>query len=259
LGHAILSAVACSSDGKTIAAVSGYERHRSEDLKPGQQTPLKVRLVTWNADAPDSGKMVESDLTASLPAEARVVLLLPLCAVIDSEGKRIAVASTIWSTRDNGNISSFGAVLVWDLATREEVFRRVTEEPLRSVVFDTPDRLLAAGGTIDGRVVEWDLTSGKEILSFRGHSKPIQALAIGPDGRLATGGVDRMVKLWELSTGRELMTLDGFSGEVTRLGFTRNGKSLIAATGMGLVSLFTTGGAGYSEWTPPEVRIFRGP
>lgn len=259
LSHALLSAVACSSDGKTIAAVSGYEQHRSEDLKPGQQTPLKVRLVTWDADAPDSGKMVESDLTASLPVEARAVLLLPLCAVIDSEGKRIAVASTVWSTQDNGNFNSFGAVLVWDLATREEVFRRVTEEPLRSAAFATTDRLLVAGGAIDGKVVEWDLTTGKEILSFRGHSKPIQALALGPDGRLATGGVDRVVKFWEMSTGRELMTLDGFSGEVTRLGFTRDGKSLIVATGVGLVSLFTMGGAGPSEWVPSEVRVFRGP
>jgi serine/threonine protein kinase/WD40 repeat protein len=258
LSHALLSVVACSSDGKTIAAVSGYEQHRSEDLKPGQPTPLKVRLVTWNAEALDSGSMVEADLTESLPAEARAVMLLPLCAVIDSEGKRIAVASTIWSTRDNGNISSFGAVLVWDLATRKEVFRRVTEEPLRAAVFDTADRLLVAGGVIDGKVVEWDLNSGKEILSFRGHSKPIQSLAIGPDGRLATGGVDRVVKLWELSTGRELMSLDGFSGEVTRLAFTRDGKSLIVATGVGLVSLFTMGGAGPTEWVPSEVKVFRG-
>ncbi|HEV3383914.1 MAG TPA: protein kinase [Gemmata sp.] len=259
LSHALLSAVACSSDGKTIAAVSGYEQHRSEDLKPGQPTPLKVRLVTWNADAPDSGKMVEADLTASLTAEASRVLLLPLCAVIDSEGKRIAVAATIWSTQENGNINSFGAVLVWDLATREEVFRRVREEPLRSAVFTATDRLLVAGGAIDGKVVEWDLTTGKELLSFRGHSKPIQALAIGPDGRLATGGVDRVVKFWEMSTGRELMTLDGFSGEVTRLGFTRDGKSLIAATGVGLVSLFSMGGVGPSEWVPSEVKVFRGP
>jgi serine/threonine protein kinase/WD40 repeat protein len=259
LSHALLSAVACSSDGKTIAAVSGYEQHISEDMKAGQPTPLKVRLVTWNAETPDSGKMVEADLTAFLPAEARAVLLLPLCAVIDSEGKRIAVASTIWSRQDNGNISSFGAVLVWDLATREEVFRRVTEEPFRAVVFDTADRLLAAGGAIDGRVVEWDLTSGKEILSFRGHSKPIQALAIGPDGRLATGGVDRVVKFWEMSTGRALITLDGFSGEVTRLGFTRDGKSLIVATGVGLVSLFSMGGVGPSEWIPAEVKVIRGP
>jgi WD40 repeat protein len=260
LSHALLSAVACSPDGKTIAAVSGYEQHRSEDLKPGQPTPLKVRLVTWNSDAPDSsGKMVEADLTASLPSDTKAVLLLPICAVIDSERKRIAVAATVWSTQHNGKISSFGALLVWDLATRQEVFRRVTEEPLRAVVFETTNRLLVAGGTIDGSVVEWDLTSGKEIISFRGHSKPIQALAIGPDGRLATGGVDRVVKLWEMNTGRELMTLDGFSSEVTHIAFSRDGKSLVAATGVGLVSLFTAGGVGPIELVPSEVKVFRSP
>lgn len=261
-GRSHLSQVACSPDGKIIAGVKGYD-HRTwaTGQKPDLPRPLKVRLVTWNAATPESSESVEADLTAAIPADADFSMAMPVSMAIDAEGKLVAAVFTnVWANQQNqSKYSSSGVVVVWDLGTRKEVFHRQTEQPLRAVVFDKAGRLLVGGGTTDGRVVGWDLGSGNEVLSLRGHTRPIQALAIGPDGRLATGGIDRVVKLWEISSGHELLTLDGFSREVTHLAFSQDGKTLIVATGPDWVSLLTTVGSVPTEWVPSEVKIFRGP
>ena len=53
------------------------------------------------------------------------------------------------------------------------------------------------------------LSTGKELITFKGHTNIVWSVAISPDGkRLATGSFDSTVKIWETATGKELMTLN---------------------------------------------------
>jgi WD40 repeat protein len=87
-----------------------------------------------------------------------------------------------------------------------------------------PDGRLASGGsdkTIHlrdlGRIPEsarletirlWNVRSGAETARLQGHGGVIAALAVLPDGRLASGGYDRTIRLWDVVSGQELARLE---------------------------------------------------
>ncbi|MEB3831749.1 WD40 repeat domain-containing protein, partial [Phormidium sp. CCY1219] len=67
----------------------------------------------------------------------------------------------------------------------------------------------------DNTLKLWDLATGSERATLTGHSAPVNAVAITPDG---TGAVsaswDNTLKLWDLATGSERATLTGHSARV---------------------------------------------
>jgi len=61
----------------------------------------------------------------------------------------------------------------------------------------------------------WEVSSGRVILTFEGHSKWVSAVAFSPDGQLAlSGSGDKTLKLWNVSSGRVIRTFKGHSKKV---------------------------------------------
>ena len=61
-------------------------------------------------------------------------------------------------------------------------------------------RALSGGSEAD--LLLWNLATGAEIRSLKGHKRAIWCVAIHPDGRRAlSGGNDRALVLWDLETG----------------------------------------------------------
>ena len=52
---------------------------------------------------------------------------------------------------------------------------------------------------------------GAEIARLEGHSGPVTALCLLPDGRLASGSWDQTIRLWDVTTGAETARLEGHS------------------------------------------------
>jgi WD40 repeat protein len=79
--------------------------------------------------------------------------------------------------------------------------------PVRGLAFLPDGRRLAAGAS-DGRVILWDLASGREQMRLdRGHRLPVNGMAISHDGRYlaAAGGIgSEAVSLWDVDTARAL-------------------------------------------------------
>ena len=62
----------------------------------------------------------------------------------------------------------------------------------------SPDGKRLATGSENNLVKLWDLTSGQEVLTLRGHSNLVTSVAFSPDGkRLATASFDNTAKIWE--------------------------------------------------------------
>src|SRR5262249_51579178 len=106
----------------------------------------------------------------------------------------------------------FGQVTIFDATPLQE---KVFTQPLRTlsgydcVAFSLDSRQLvaAAGNDVKG----WDLTTGGEAFTLRGHSWYVTAVAFHPGGRwLANGSWDQAVKLWDPATGLEV---DNFPGQ----------------------------------------------
>jgi WD40 repeat protein len=75
----------------------------------------------------------------------------------------------------------------------------------------------------------WDVATGKEKQTLKGHTQIIRRVAFSPDGRyLASTSDDKTLLLWDLSTGKSVRQYP--IGSTCRgLVFSRDGKSLIAA------------------------------
>jgi WD40 repeat protein len=88
-----------------------------------------------------------------------------------------------------------------------------------SVVFSVafaPGGATALSGTMDRRLVLWDIASGRKIRTFAGHSDEVDSVAFSPDGATAlSGSFDHALKLWDVGSGREIRTLSAHSRVVT--------------------------------------------
>src|SRR5262249_51921688 len=131
-----------------------------------------------------------------------------------------------------------GTVRLWDMATSKEMkVLRGHTNMVADVAFRGDGRLLAsAGGVWDpytnkykaGEVVIlWEVSTGRQWVTLRGHTDSIWSLCFSPDGRtLATASLDGTVKLWEVASGKERATLQGHTDGVSAVTFLPDGKTL---------------------------------
>jgi predicted NACHT family NTPase len=124
-----------------------------------------------------------------------------------------------------------------------------------AVAFSPDGKLLATGGS-DGVVRFWDVTSGRELLTCKGHSNLVVSVAFSPDGKtLASSSSDRTVKLWDCRSGDCLQTWQGHGDWVRSVAFSPGGKTLASSSNDGTVKLWDCRSGeclqtlqGHSDW-----------
>src|SRR6266496_676101 len=84
----------------------------------------------------------------------------------------------------------------------------------------------------DGYTIKlWDVASGRERATFKGHNDDIRALIYTPDGKtLVSGSGDGEKRLWEAATGRVRAILKGQTRGVACLAVTADGKTLASGS-----------------------------
>ena len=144
-------------------------------------------------------------------------------------------------------------VQLWDVSTGSAMFQLTGHTGAVTRVAFSPDgKLLAsAGANIKEEVIYtsefphirkgqadqtarlWDVSTGSEVHTLRGHTDGVQDVAFSPDGRLlASAALDRTVRLWDVSTGLLVRTLTGHIDGVSSIAFSPDGR-LLAAAGSG--------------------------
>jgi WD40 repeat protein len=138
--------------------------------------------------------------------------------------------------------SSDGTARIWELESGKELLALEAQKGGRTwtVAFTADGKQAVTGGgnaldrtgEFEGSLRLWDLTNGKEIRQFKGHTKDIRSVAISPNGQqLLSGSFDGTMRLWEIETGKEIKRFEGPGNFVESVCFTPDGKRAICSYG----------------------------
>jgi WD40 repeat protein len=99
----------------------------------------------------------------------------------------------------------------------------------------TPTQVVATIGgknvVTDRSVKLWDVATGKEQATLKGHTDEVRSMTFSPDGRtLAFGGEDGTIKLLDVAKDKTLATLKGHKARVVSLVYSADGKMLISGS-----------------------------
>nr|VFK14709.1 MAG: WD domain-containing protein, G-beta repeat-containing protein [Candidatus Kentron sp. LFY] len=118
--------------------------------------------------------------------------------------------------------------------------------------FSPDGRRLLSGGSHDNTLKLWDVASGEEIRTFRGHSDKVNSVAFSPDGRtVLSGSHDRTLKRWDVASGEEMRTFRGHDQGVSSVAFSPDGRTVLSGSWDNTLKLWDVASG-------EEMRTFRG-
>jgi eukaryotic-like serine/threonine-protein kinase len=135
-----------------------------------------------------------------------------------------------------------GSVKLWDATRLGEIEKTGPQKPLRTFPVHSPGVGLNVAFSPDGKrlavadteytVKIWEVETGKELATLRGHSGDVYTVAFSPlDGRwVASAGEDSTVKVWDSHTGKLIRSFRGHTGLVNSLAFTSDGRRLVTGS-----------------------------
>jgi WD40 repeat protein len=220
-GPRLMRAVAFSPDGKLIASGDEQATIRINDLQTRQQ----LHEMDMRSGAESLSLAFSPDGKTLACAGAWNEGGVPKGITINLQ-KRVTIT---------GKEGFF--VLLWDVATGQEIRRfGGLEASIRTLAFSPTGKTLAAAAK-DGKIVLWQAATGKELLHIAAHPRHTDALyaatpalAFSPDGKkLASASTDRTVRLWDVATAKELGVFKG-DGAFWSVAFGKDGRTLISGS-----------------------------
>lgn len=237
-----IAALAFSPDGKRLATAGSVTKVGGGHGLPGGVVKI------WDAE---TGKELQQFGSLSTRADA---------VVFSADGKYLAAGTQGAS----GELPEPGEVHVWDTTTGQRLHTFKTQPEIEqggdpssvaNLAFHPKGTRLAAAVS-DGTVRLWELPSGREMLTLRGHQgqaggqevdkftgrimgpgRAVRSVAFNPDGsRLASAGYDRVVRILDTETGKETKTYRFDSARINAVAFSPDGRRLAAGGSNGAKS-----------------------
>jgi WD40 repeat protein/serine/threonine protein kinase len=230
-----VTGLAYSPDGKRLASASTTWDRTKNAFVAGE---VKI----WDAQ---TGREV-----LTIPGHAATLIFSP-------DGQRLASGIGAWDDAKKAYLA--GEVTVWDAVSGQVLLSH--KGVFGGVAAFSPDgKRWASRVTSEGEEIKlYDVQTGKELLSLKGHTGWTEGVAFSPDGkRLATASTDGTVKVWDAQTGQELLSL---KGTLWKVAFSPDGKRLAggswntlkvwdAQTGQELLSRNESDGAYVKAFSP---------
>ena len=137
---------------------------------------------------------------------------------------------------DDSRLSQKGRVLLWDAVSGEKV-RNFPEHQraATSVCFSATGEFLLSGA-FDERVHVADVFTGASRGFFGAHSRPVNAIALLADDRIAISGSGgrfqgkNEIKFWDPVEGTEWASIEPHKGKINDLAVSADGQMLVTAS-----------------------------
>ena len=94
----------------------------------------------------------------------------------------------------------------------------------------SPDGLKLAAASDDSTVVVWGLKDYRRLLTLKGHTQQVNAVAYLDEHRLVSGSEDKTIRLWDAETGENVFTLRGHINGVLGVACRPDGKQIASAS-----------------------------
>jgi WD40 repeat protein len=262
--------LAFSPDGKTLVSGGGTSV-RLWDVDTGKELrkldgPRLVRSVVFSpngkllatGDEQATIRILEAGTGKQLHEMDLQALAESVCLVFSPDSKTLACAGG-WNQFNVGKVvldiqgrvkvkSRDGYfVLLWDADTGKEVrkFAGLVDN-IKAVAFSADGKTLA-GSSRDGRLVLWDVETGKDRLHILAHPAAAPgagtaghigsafaatpALCFAPDGTsLLSASPDGTIRQWDTTTAREIGRFYAPDGGFSALAMTRDGAMLVSGS-----------------------------
>jgi WD40 repeat protein len=194
-----------SPDGKTLATAEARRGIVLWSVATGKEIkrfagPTRADAVAF---APNSRRLAAAGPGGVIQVREvpSGLLVVELKAGENSELRRVAYAP---DGKTLASAGSDGAVILWDLATGTERWRKKPHGDWAFGLAFSPDGKALASTGADSVIRVWDTSTGESLRSFGNAVKNGQLIAYSPDGRtLASPGPADEVVLWDPSTGEE--------------------------------------------------------
>ncbi len=99
-------------------------------------------------------------------------------------------------------------------------------------------RLFTAGE--DNAVIAWEAETGRQLLSFSGHTGPVNTIEESPSGHeILTASEDSTARIWDVRTGKLMMSLAGQAHQLSSAVYSSDGKTVATASRGEPVRLFS--------------------
>ena len=130
---------------------------------------------------------------------------------------------------------------VWDVRTQSRV-RPPFATPgvnMRTVVFSRDANNIYVGAN-GGRLIGFDMDSGKQIKRFTGHKHQVKSIALSPDEQqLVSGDSSGQVIVWDVATQERLVTLTSDDQIIMSVDWSSDGQRIAAGKADGTVQIWT--------------------
>jgi cytochrome c len=165
---------------------------------------------------------------AAIAAVATIVITGSAQAQLRGHGGpvRAVAVSSDGTAAISGSFDS--SAIRWSLTRNAaEQVLRFHESAVNAVAALRDGRIVTAGE--DGRIAIWNAGEPKPATVLEGHTAPIAALAVSPDGAtIASASWDRTIRLWPVAAGGAPRVLEGHQQNVNGVVFTPDGRALVS-------------------------------
>ncbi|MEM7552540.1 MAG: NB-ARC domain-containing protein [Cyanobacteria bacterium P01_A01_bin.84] len=202
-GHTnLVFAVNFNSDGKTLTTIS-----------------LDETLKLWNMS---TGNCLQTICGKGKHLTAVVAF--------STDGKTVAIAT------DDKQLS------LWNIPEKQclKTFPTQHNNRITALAFSPDGKILASGSTsANSTVYLWDISDGKCVATYKGHTHAITCLSFSPICKtssqgigniLASSSTDHTIRLWNIKNGKCCQILQGHTDAVQRITFSSDGQTLVSSS-----------------------------